>query len=90
MKNAPEKPYTLKEISAIHGIPIDILQYRCVKRKLRPTVMDGKFRYNLDHEQMLSVLDKSSRAELIPEVIYVTRTIETYESRLNYTPLSKL
>jgi hypothetical protein len=83
MKNAPEKPYTLKEISAIHGIPVDILQYRCVKRKLRPTVMDGKFRYYLDHNQMLSVLDKSSRAELIPEVIYVHTTWLVLESKMN-------
>jgi hypothetical protein len=45
--------------------------------------MDGKFLYYLDHNQMLSVLDKSSRAELIPEVIYVHTTWLVLESKMN-------
>ena len=53
MKNAIDKPYSLKEISAIHNISIDTLKYRCVKRKLRPTVLNGTFKYNLSYNEMI-------------------------------------
>lgn len=83
MKNATDKPYSLKEISAIHNIPIDTLKYRCVKRNLRPTVLNGVFKYNLNHTQMLSVLNNASSSDLIPDIIYVHTTWLVLESKIN-------
>jgi hypothetical protein len=83
MKKAPEKPYTLKEVSAIHNIPIDTLKYRCVRRKLRPSVINGKYMYNLSYNEMISILNNDSKVYLIPEIIYVHTTWLVLESKMN-------
>ena len=84
MKNAIDKPYSLKEISAIHNISIDTLKYRCVKRKLRPTVLNGTFKYNLSYNEMISILNNDSKVYLTPDIIYVHTTWLILESKINW------
>jgi len=82
-----ENRHSIKSMSQRFNIPESTLIYNCGIMGYRPERIDGKFQYALDDKQMEAVTNyKERRFEKsnVPEVIYVTRTIEIYESRMNY------
>lgn len=86
-----EKMYTLKDINEIFNVPIRTLLNRCLKYDLRPICHNGKYQYLLTFKQAQKITEYSlRRKEALPEIIYVTRTTEIYQSKLNFLELNQL
>jgi hypothetical protein len=86
-----EKMYTLKEINQIFNVPIRTLLNLCLKYDYRPICYKGKYQYLLTYKQAQTITDYTlRRKEELPTIIYVTRTTEIYQSKLNFLELHQL
>ena len=90
MKVDINKKYTLKQISDIYDISIDTLRYRCMKLELTPIIHNGKYQFGIESKDVFKILERPNKTAKVPDIIYVTRSTETYPSKLNYLPLNKL
>ena len=85
-----ENLYTISELSHRFNISKRTLAHNCGILGLRPTTHEGKHQYLLTAKQVEQICDyKERRFEKsnVPEVIYVTRTIEILESKMNFIDL---
>lgn len=82
--------WNLKEISSHYGVTLSTLTYRCNRLGLKKTLINGYYEFRLNVIDIDKVINFNSINRTAVEVIYVTRTIEIYESKLNHKQLSEL
>ena len=85
------KLYSIKEISEMYNIQKETLLKRCQKYDYRPNYHNGNYQYLLNKKQVEKITDYYyRRTDALPTIIYVTRTTEIYQSKLNFLTLDKL
>lgn len=83
--------WDLKAISHAYGMSKENLRYRCQRLNIRPVTHNGKYEYRLNSLDIDRIMDLVKRkSDGFPDVIYVTRTTEIYQSKLNYLEFEQL
>lgn len=87
-----------KDISNLTGLSMENLRGICWRKKI-PKNQDGKYELSLEawkslllekHTQNIKITDFYVEQENKPEIIYVTRTTEIYQSKLNFLTFENL
>ena len=83
--------WSIKSVSHAYGMSKENLRYRCQRLNIHPVNHNGKYEYRLntlDIDRILAMVQRKS--DTFPDVIYVTRTTEIYQSKLNFLELNQL
>lgn len=83
--------WSLKEVSQAYGMSKENLRHRCQRLRIMPIYYDGQYQYrlnSLDIDRVLELVKR--RKDELPEIIYVTRTTEIYQSKINFLELNQL
>jgi hypothetical protein len=91
----PEKDfYSISEISKFSGIHYSTIYKRILTSGFEKRFFDNDRGYKRERfftlQEAKHLIDGLPVIQPIPEVIYVVRTTEIYESKLNYTTLNQL
>lgn len=85
MEFEPLEYFTVAEVSKLHKIPKSTVKYRCQRLMINPIIHFGRKTYVLCRSEIEAIVNYSFLENVkVPEIIYVTRTTEIYESKLNY------
>lgn len=75
--------YTVKEISKAYKISIELIRLRARDLGFSPITYKGKGQYLFNKNEVNSILNYSTKAVKLPEIIYIHTTWEIRESKLN-------
>jgi len=90
-KPTETETWSLKDVAKAYGMSIENLRFRCRRLGIKPTTYNGNYVYRLNQIDIDRVVELFKRKDdVFPEIIYVTRTTEILQSKLNFLTLEQL